>query len=428
MHSDSVLQDSGLHESVLKDIAGKIPGTPSAQKRQLWIVLRVIGLAAFGYLLVTNPLRAWGSWAINTLYFLGIAMGGVTLAAAIRLANGRWGGPIMRIGESLSSYLPFGIGTMAVLLGGGIWTYLPWVHHVNPRQAPFLNVPFLYIRTLGGLFLFTMLANKLVRASLRADLRMLAPFMKPEQKADYEKRTSDWKGDQAEKDWYRHETAHLAPQIALTFVVFFSVMGWDFIMALTPNWVSGLFGWWVYAGAFITAVATTALLATQLRARYKLEAYITPTMFWDIGKILFAWCIFWAYLFWSQYLPIWYANMPEETWWVFLRFEEPWRGLCFVAFTMIFVIPFLGMLNKTSKTNPMLLSMFTVIVLIGMWIERHVLVMPSLNASQVWVGLPEIGVTLGFLGLFGWAVQGFLAKYPVVRVVDALAAADGHGH
>ena len=95
---------------------------------------------------------------------------------------------------------------------------------------------------------------------------------------------------------------------------------------------------------------------------------------------------------------------------------------------MIFVNPFLGMLNKTSKTNPMLLSMFTVIVLIGMWIERHVLVMPSLNASQVWVGLPEIGVTLGFLGLFGWAVQGFLARYPVVRVVDALAAADGHGH
>ena len=102
--------------------------------------------------------------------------------------------------------------------------------------------------------------------------------------------------------------------------------------------------------------------------------------------------------------------------------------MLFRSFTMIFVIPFFGMLNKTSKTNPMLLSTFCLIVLVGMWVERHVLVMPSLNADQVWVGLPEIGVTLGFLGLFGWAVQSFLSKYPTVMVVDALENAGGHGH
>jgi hypothetical protein len=98
----------------------------------------------------------------HTIIFIGIAEAGVVLASAIRLSNGRWGGPIMRIGESLSSYLPFGIGTMLVLLVAGIWTYLPWTHHVLARQAPFLNVPFLFIRTLGGLALFTWLANKLV--------------------------------------------------------------------------------------------------------------------------------------------------------------------------------------------------------------------------------------------------------------------------
>src|SRR5690349_2708940 len=102
------------HEAVLRDIAGRLPGTPDPRKRQIFMVLIVVGLAAFGFLLATNPLRAWGAWAINTLYFLGIAQGGVVLAAAIRLSNGRWGGPIMRIGESLSAYLPFGIGTMLV--------------------------------------------------------------------------------------------------------------------------------------------------------------------------------------------------------------------------------------------------------------------------------------------------------------------------
>jgi hypothetical protein len=319
-------------------------------------------------------------------------MGGVVLAAAIRLSNGRWGGPIMRIGESLSSYLPFGIATMVVLLGGGIWTYLPWIKHVDPHQAPFLNVPFLLIRTLGGLALFTMLANKLVAQSLRRDLHLLAPHVSPALKAVYDKAVGQWRGDEAEAKSY------------------------------------SLFGWFFYAGAFICAVAVVALLATQLRARRGLEGYITTNMFWDIGKVLFAWCIFWAYLMWSQYLPIWYANMPEETWWVFLRFEDPWRPWAFAAFILIFLIPFLGMLNKTSKTNPALLATFCGIALAGVWVERHVLVMPSLNPDQVWIGLPEVGVTLGFVGLFGFAVQRFLAKYPCIKVSDVLDGAGGHGH
>lgn len=416
------------HEAILRDIASKLPATPNANKRRIWMACLVIGAVAFGYLLFTNPLRAWGAWTINTLYFLGIAMSGIAIASAIRLANGRWGGPIMRLGEALTAYLPVGIATMAVLLVAGIWTYLPWTRHVEPRQAPFLNVPFLFIRTLGGLALFWWLARRQVHLSLRRDLHLLEPFVPAVLKADHAKIAGGWKGDQAEADAYRHHTAHLAPQLALLFVVLFTVFGWDFIMALTPNWVSGLFGWWVYAGAFICGAATIAFLATQVRTKYRLESYITTNMFWDIGKVIFAWCVFWAYLFWSQYLPIWYANMPEETWWVFLRFEEPWRGLGFLAFTLVFVIPFLGMLNKTSKTNPLLLMTFCLIALVGIWVERHVLVMPSLNPEVVWVGLPEIGVTLGFLGLFGWQVQGFLTKYPCVMVVDALSPASGHGH
>jgi len=416
------------HDAVLRDIAARIPGRPDPKKRQVFLALIVLGVLAFAYLLVTNPLRAWGSWTINTLYFLGIAEGGVVLAAAIRLANGRWGGPIMRLGESFSSYLPFGIGTMLVLLVAGIWTYLPWIGNAEPRQTPFLNVPFLYVRTLGGLALFTWLATKLARTSLRRDLYLLSPHVGPELKALYEKQVGQWRGDAEEAASYSHEVSHLSPQIALTFVAFFSVLAWDFIMALTPNWVSPLFGWFVYAGAFICAVSVVAMMATQLRKRRGLEAYITPNMFWDIGKVLFAWCIFWAYLMWSQYLPIWYANMPEETWWVFLRFEDPWRPFAFAAFTMIFVIPFLGMLNKTSKTNPALLFSFTCLILAGVWVERHVLVMPSLNPDHVWIGLPEVGVTAGFVGLFGFALQGFLSKYPVVKVSDVLDGAGGHGH
>lgn len=419
---------SGMRETILGDIAAKLPTTPNARKRRIWIACLVIGVIALAWLFMTNPTRAWGAYTINVLFWLGIAQSGVVLAAAIRLTNGRWAGPIMRMGESLSAFLPIGIVLMVVLLAGGIWSVLPWTHHVEPRQAPYLNVPFLWIRTLGGLLLFWWLARRLVNISLRADAKLLEPHVPESLKPVYGRLTADWRGDEEEEKWQRHELAHLSPQVVLTFVVFFSVMGWDFIMSITPDWISALFGWYVYAAAFLTGVCMTAFLATQVRSKYRLEAYINPNHFWDIGKVIFAFSIFWVYLFWSQYLPIWYANLPEETGFVFLRMEEPWRPWAFAVFVMIFAIPFLGMLNKTSKSNPFLLAMFTLLIMAGVWLERHVLVMPSLNPDSVWIGLGEVGVGIGFMGLFGWAVQGFLTKYPSVKVVDVLRAHGGHGH
>ncbi len=416
------------HDDILKDIAAKLPVTPNVRKRQIWIACLVIGVISLAYLFMVNPTRAWGSYAINVIFWLGIAQGGVVLAAAIRLTNGRWAGPIMRIGESLSAFLPVGFAAVVVLLAGGVWNLFPWTHHVDPRQAKYLNLPFLWIRTLGGQLLFWWLASKLVKISLRTDAHLLKPHVPEKLKATYEKLSAGWRGDEEEVAWQRHQLAHLSPQVVLAFVVFFSVIGWDFIMSITPNWVSSLFGWYVYAAAFLSGVCMTALIATQVRSKYRLEAYITPNHFWDIGKVIFAFSIFWVYLFWSQYLPIWYSNMPEETGWVFLRFENPWRPWAFAAFIMIFAIPFLGMLNKKSKSSPLLLSLFCLLIMAGIWIERHVLMMPSLNPDAVWIGLGEVGVGIGFLGLFGWTVQGFLTKFPSVKVPDVLAAHGGPEH
>jgi len=333
-----------------------------------------------------------------------------------------------RIAESLSAYIPFGIGFVAIMLVAGIWTYLPWTKHVDPRQSPFLNVPFLYIRTLGGLLLLWWLIRKMVRVSLRSDAYLLRPHVAPELQAEYAKLSDGWRGTEGEVRWQTSQLSYLSPQIVLLFAAVTTVFAWDFVMALTPTWVSQLFGWWVMTGAFLNGIAMTAFLSTQLRRRYRLEAYINPDHFWDIGKIMFSFSIFWVYQFWSQYLPIWYANMPEETWWVFVRFVEPWRTLAFTVFSTVFLIPFLGLMNITTKKNPFWLAFFAVMIMAGLWMERHLLIMPSLSPDHMWVGLPEIGVTLGFLGVFGWSVQGFLAKYPSVKVIDALAGAGGHGH
>uniref|UniRef100_A0A832I2D6 Molybdopterin oxidoreductase n=1 Tax=Eiseniibacteriota bacterium TaxID=2212470 RepID=A0A832I2D6_UNCEI len=416
------------HDAILHEIASKLPVTPNARKRRIWIACMVVGAASFGFLLATQPQRAWASYLVNMLFFLGIAMGGVTFAAAIRLCNGHWAGPIQRLGESLSSYLPAGIATVALFLVFGAPSVFPWVQHPDPRQAPYLNLPFLAARSLGGLLLFGWLARRMVAVSLRPDARALLPHVAPELKPAYEKLTEGWRGDAAEEAWQRHQLAHLAPQVALAYAVFVTVMGWDFVMSLTPNWISGLFGWFVWAGAFLSAIAMVVFLATQVRTKYRLEPYVTSAHFWDTGKVMFSFSIFWVYLFWSQYLPIWYANMPEETWWVFIRFEEPWRALSFTVFGMVFLIPYLGLMNKTTKSSPFWMMCFSLVILAGVWLERHVLVMPSVHPERVWLGLPEAGVMLGFLGVFGWRVQGFLTKYPCVNVYDLLHPRGGHGH
>ena len=415
-------------EAALRDLAGKIPGRPHPRTRMVWLACMVIGAATFAWTYTSEPARAWGAYGVNMIYFLGIALGGPVLASTIRLANGRWGGPIVRIAESLSAYLPYGFAFVLVMLAAGIWTYLPWTKHVLPRQAPYLNVPFLWVRTVAGLGLLGWLIRDMVRLSLRTDAYLLKDHVGPELKPVYEKLAAGWRGDEAEVAWQRHRHAQRAPQVVLAFAIVFTVFAWDFIMSLSPSWTSTLFGWWVFMGAFLSGIAMTALLSTRLRGQFKLEAYITPEQFWDIGKIAFGFSIFWVYQFWSQYLPIWYANLPEETWWVFLRFEEPWRRLGFTVFGFVFLLPFLGLMNWHTKKNPFWLACFSVIILSGMWMERHILVMPSINPDVRWVGLPEVGVTLGFLGVFGWAVQGFLARYPVVKVSDVLEGAGGQGH
>ena len=233
----------GHPDSILKDIAGKLPVRPNARKRMIWMACMAIGLIAFIFLLMSEPRRAWGAYAINTLYFLGITNGAMVLACAIRLGNGRWAGPVIRIAESMSAYYPFGIGLFLILLFVGSGTYLPWLTHVEPRQAPYLNFPFLIARTLVGLGLLWWLSRDIARTSLRTDVYLLKNHVAPELKPQYEKLSEGWRGDAQEAEWQKSRLAMRAPQMVLVFAVFSTMFAWDWVMSLTPDWTSTLFGW-----------------------------------------------------------------------------------------------------------------------------------------------------------------------------------------
>jgi len=190
----------------------------------------------------------------------------------------------------------------------------------------------------------------------------------PELKPDYEKLCANWRGDEAEATRRARGAGDARAQICVAYAAVFSVLSWDFIMALTPDWVSTLFGWWFIMGCFLTGIAMTALLATQLARQVPARGVSDDAPLLGHRKIMFGICIFWVYQMWAQYLPICTPTCPMRPVGCSCV-RRALATLCVRGVGLVFVIPFLGLLNKTTKTTPFWLALFALIVLSGMWLD-----------------------------------------------------------
>jgi hypothetical protein len=229
---------------------------------------------------------------------------------------------------------------------------------------------------------------------------------------------------------------NLAPLICLAFAFGWSIIAFDQIMSLTPTWYSNLFGAFVAWGGLLSAVTMTTILAVAHRNHPGLEGQITKDRLHDLGKLIFAFSIFWMYLFFSQYLVIWYGNLPEETqffearlgteflmdtwywqgWWT--RIEEPWVKVSLAAWFGIWVIPFWFLLGQVPKKTWWFVSTIATISLVGFWIERNVLIWPSLEPKNdaAFLGPQQIAIALGFLGAFAFVQMFYRSRYMAVPV------------
>jgi hypothetical protein len=217
-------------------------------------------------------------------------------------------------------------------------------------------------------------------------------------------------------------------------------------MSLAPHWVSTMFPAYFAWGGFLSAVSLTSLLAVLMRSSPMLRGTITPARLHDLGKMVFAFSIFWMYLFWSQYLVIWYGNIPEETgfvvsrlgsqfvqdtWYMkgfWTRLREPYALITLFAWVLVWVVPFWVLLGQKPKRTPAILGTVALGSVFGFWIERYVLVTPSLvapsdvlaGAAVTPLGIVEVGVAAGFVGIFMLCMLAFARVFP-----GALPARDG---
>ena len=390
-----------------------------AGARRLVAALGVAGAGAFLHgLVLGDAVRAWQALLVNVLFFGGLAQAGIVLSALVQVTSARWARPLKRTAEATAAFLPVSLLLVAVLVAGtGAWA--PWVHHPADARAAWLNVPFFAARELAAFLVLGGLSAAYVYHSVRPDIGMLHESGERPAVGLARRLIAGWRGLDAERDRGQRAQDRLAVAVLIAYVPVFSLVAFDFVMALDPHWFSALLGGHFLTGNLTAGAALLALAATAGRGRLALGGHVGPRQLRDAGTLLFGFSILWAYMLWSQYLVIWYADLPEEIRFIQQRMQGAWAPVTWTVFASVFAVPFVLLLNRAVKMRPAALACIAGIVLGGIWLERFLLVAPSLRPGEgVPLGLPELLVTAGMLGLFVLCYARFLELFPVLPVSD----------
>jgi len=383
----------------------------SAKISRGWVILfAVLALAGAGAFLVgvggPQSLRAWQAYLVNYVFWTGLSFGAVLFVAILNMTDARWGRSLKRLAEGLGTFLPASFLLFWVLYFGR-GEIFPWISAPVPEKAGWLNVGFLFARNGAGLLLLTLLSGALILSSVKADRAFLT---RPTGSTELS----------GGKSWRIQRV--LSPVIGILYAFILSLLAFDLIMSLDPHWYSTLFGAYYFMSSFYVALAALVLISHLFRRTHGLQEYIHPHHLHDLGKLLFAFCLFTGHLFYVQFLVIWYGNLPEETKYIILRVRfTPWEPLGWTVLGMIFILPFLVLLRRKWKMNPAVMIPVSLAVLGGMWLERFILVAPSLWKEKVLpLGPLEILITAGFFGVLSLSLTVFLGRVPLLPVSDPL--------
>jgi Ni/Fe-hydrogenase subunit HybB-like protein len=399
--------------------------TPARGTTLLLAALVAVGALAFFALLGIDADRAWQAYVANWLFFTGIAQGAIIFCAATVITKAKWNWSVRRVSLAMGAFLPVAYLLLLPMLGLRE-DYFTWIDkmaydEIVQLKAAYLNIPFLITRSLvGPAVLFTM--------SLIFMYWALRPDLGPERASDEngaggraswrERLSGNWTGQEAEatRSWQKLKV--LSPALILVYALVMSFLIVDFAMSLEPHWFSTLFPVWFFMAAFWGGIVVTTVGVVLLkRSDAYFDEHMGPQQKHDLGKLMFAFSIFWAYLFWSQYIVQWYGKLPWEQAWFINRSTPEWGPLSLVAIGLCFAAPFILLMGRNPKMNPTWLGFVGMLALTGLWLERWLLIAPSLHTEgdptlTFWEPL----IALGFLGIFVFTVRWFLATFPVIQL------------
>lgn len=351
-------------------------------------VLALVGAVAFVMGALSGDARqVWAIYLVNLVFWSGLAVTGPAIAGMMQLTEAYWSPGVRRIALTTAGFLPVSFALFVILFAGRAELYA-WVTTPVPSKAAWLNTPFFWLRTLGLAALLFWVCFAFIKALLRNPSVL---------------------GDPQE----RRRRDRLAVILLVLWVITVSLWGFDLVMSLDPHWYSGLFGGYFVVSTLYTAFALLSLMSIRANAR---GLGITPAAVQDVAKLQFAMSIMWMYFFWSQYLVIWYGNVPIETRWVAQRFfESPWKTLAWVIFFVGWLIPFAYLLKRLTGRPPERHTPLFVVAcfgLVAIFLERILTIVPSVFPKGApSFGLRDVLITAGFMALFVLSRRWFFDRF-----------------
>jgi hypothetical protein len=387
--------------------------------RTLCIVFAVIGLLVFVTGLFVAPDRAWRSLLFNWMYFTTVSSAGVMFVAVQRITTARWSRPVTRFLEGYVAFLPVAFVLLLVIFLGRSHIF-PWALATPeiPEKRMYLNPLYLIPRDIIVFGIIAGLSLWYIYTTVRLDVGLTGEGGAPWARKIRERMRRGFRDERREIHSTHSLQGKLAVVLGFAFVFFWIVLSWDLSMSLDLHFQSTMYGWWFFMSAWVTALASFTILTAAWRRYLDRYDLITEKHFHDLGKLCFAFTAFWGYLTFAQYLVIWYGNLGEETHWMRLRLIAPWMPLTLVGVAFMFA-PFFGLMARSAKVFLPTLVFFASCTLVGLWIHRYIEVYPSLYwaAKDIPLGIWELGVGVGLLGVWGFCYMAFMDAFPRMRVV-----------
>jgi Ni/Fe-hydrogenase subunit HybB-like protein len=398
-----------------------------------FVVIGVIGFVAG--LIGNRSYLAWQALLVNTMFFGGIALGGLAFSIIFTITNAKWGRPIKRLAEALSAFIPIG-AVLLCLLFFGADHFFEWMDHdkVIHTKAGWLNFPFFIIRNVVVLGLFVAGGSYYLKTVLRPDIG-LAGKLNDFGNTFADRLVKNYGAQEVEEAVAEKRGKTLATLLALLFFLLSTLLAFDWMMSIDQEWFSTMFGAQYAIANLIGAAAALLIVAGIARKEFQLDEYITIDRYHDLAKLTFAVCALWTYLIFSQILVIWYADLPEETPYLIMRMQSvEWGWMFWVLFFLMFFIPFFGLMSRTACNSIWFSRLIAVEVLVGAWLEKYFLIVPSIQENNARAGLIDassglpgfspniydVSITLGVLGIFLLSFFWFLQRVPAVPISDPL--------
>lgn len=376
-----------------------MPGRLELTRRDRYILFALLfaGATTIAISAATHWQQLWPAILLNAFYLLSLSLGAAVFISIQYVANAGWSAVLRRVPEALVRCLPLAALAMLTVFFGRHEIY-EWTHAAVMESEPvlraksaFLNTPFFFARMGVMLCLWLALTRLLVRDSIKQD-----------------------------EDGLLEHTARSKRVAAIFLVVFgvtFSLASFDWLMSIEPAFYSTIYGFYNFAGLFTAGIAAITLLVIALRGR-GLLLQVSEEHLHNLGKLLFGFSTFWAYLWLSQYLLIYYTNIPEETIYYLKRTATPgWLALFIANLALNWFLPFVLLMARAAKRSAGLLAAAAIILLIGRWLDLYMLIFPAYGGSGA-LAPAQLALFAGFIAAFLLLFVYYLNKAALLPALD----------